>query len=232
MLDILKLPQRFYFPGNFIPLHSSDGKTPNKENAQPEHLQPCEPFSFHSRVTPAAPDAGRWLSPASRVRAVTDVPVLAHGRLEAEWPQLKLARCALPIRCGSEWAHGGFRQLSGCSSAFLSWVRGQPRCRYGGMGDPMCPRGPAPPPAPIAAGSTKFKPAAPGASRPASSALPARGDSGTPPSGPSRRSWKTFRTASQLDVGSAPSEAAARSRTARVRTARRKLFPPMARDRR
>lgn len=226
MVDILKLQQRRHFPGNFIPLHSSDGQIPSKKNVQPKYLQRCWAILVSQQSTPAAPDAARWLSPASRARAVTDVPVLAHGRLEPRWPTL----CRYGVEVGGH--KGVFGKLSGCSSAhsslraFSLLSKGPAPMSLWRNGGPDVPEGPR------SATSTKFKPAAPGASCPASSALPARGDSGTPPSGPSRRSWKTFRTASQLSGGSAPSEAAARSRTARVRTPRRKLFLPMARDRR
>lgn len=88
----------------------------------------------------------------------------------------------------------------------------------------------------ITASGTKFKPAVPahrqGSSRrlppPASFPSPARGDSGMPLRGPSCRSWKTFRTPSQLGGGSACPEAAARSRTPSLRTLR--LFTPIARQ--
>lgn len=105
-------------------------------------------------------------------------------------------------------------------------------------GGPDVPAVPSPatsttnPSQPAAPNSNAAAPRFPVPPAPSSPALPARGISGTPPSGPSRRRWKTFRTASQLGGGSAPCEAAARSRTATVRTPRQRLFPAMARDRR
>lgn len=55
--------------------------------------------------------------------------------------------------------------------------------------------------------------------------LPARGESGTPRRGPSCRSWKTFRTASQPRGSPAPRAAVAARRS---RTTTLRLFPAMA----